>query len=131
MVPPEGFSLRISWEKVAYCETKRGLAQKFYERSICRRLGELATMGPFAVNRCPGMNLIRILVIALIVWLVYRMIQRTLAKPEPEKPADAKLATDMVRCAHCGIHIPKNEALQRDGFYYCSEQHLEAGPCRE
>jgi len=77
------------------------------------------------------MNLIRLIVIALVFWLLYRMIQRMLAKPESKKPASPRVGTDMVRCAHCGIHIPKNEALQSDRFYYCSEEHRQAGPHRE
>lgn len=77
------------------------------------------------------MNLIRIIVIALIVWLVYRMVQRMLAKPVTKKTAPTQVGTDMVRCAHCGIHIPKGEALRRDGRDYCSEAHREAGPEKE
>lgn len=74
------------------------------------------------------MNLIRLIVIALIFWLLYRMIHRMLAKPGVEKTAKPQVGTDMVRCAHCGIHIPKSEALQRDGRDYCSEEHRDAGP---
>ena len=77
------------------------------------------------------MNLIRLIAIALVFWLLYRMIHRMLVKPSPEKPSSPRVGTDMVRCAHCGIHIPKNEALQQDGYDYCSEEHRQAGPHRE
>ena len=33
---------------------------------------------------------------------------------------------DMVRCAHCGIHLPKSEGFSGDGKYFCSEAHHRA-----
>ncbi len=36
----------------------------------------------------------------------------------------------MVRCAHCGVHLPNDRALQRTGQWYCSQQHLEQGPAQ-
>jgi len=36
----------------------------------------------------------------------------------------------MVRCAHCGVHLPNDRALQRGSQWYCSQQHLEQGPAR-
>jgi len=77
-----------------------------------------------------NMNLIRLIIFGLIFWLLYRTVQRLLNKPEEQptqQPRRVK-STDMVRCAHCGIHIPKNEALHRDGRDYCSEAHRDAGP---
>lgn len=72
------------------------------------------------------MNLIRVAIIALLVWLVYRMVRAAFSKPRVAaakgKPA---LSTDMVRCHHCGIHIPKDEALQAGDHFYCSPEHRE------
>jgi uncharacterized protein len=31
----------------------------------------------------------------------------------------------MVRCAHCGIHLPRSEAVVSRGRTYCSTAHLE------
>jgi uncharacterized protein len=36
------------------------------------------------------------------------------ATPEPET---------MVRCAHCGVHLPGHEAVSENGDFFCSEQH--------
>ena len=75
------------------------------------------------------MNLIRLLILGLIFWLLYRMIYRLLNKPKPQQPQrPGAKGTNMVRCAHCGIHIPENEALHKDGRAYCSEAHRDAGP---
>jgi uncharacterized protein len=35
----------------------------------------------------------------------------------------------MVRCAHCGLHLPQTEAVPDDaGRSYCSTAHRAAGP---
>ncbi|CAK9887490.1 PP0621 family protein [Pseudomonas sp. NPDC087612] len=34
----------------------------------------------------------------------------------------------MVRCAHCGVHLPSDRALHRGAQWYCSQAHLEQGP---
>ena len=74
------------------------------------------------------MNLIRVLIIALLGWLVYRMIRSALNKPRGGRAAKpVALSTDMVRCHYCGIHIPKDEALQQGEHYYCSPEHRELG----
>jgi len=34
----------------------------------------------------------------------------------------------MVRCAHCGIHLPRSEALLQGGHTWCSAEHARLGP---
>ena len=34
----------------------------------------------------------------------------------------------MVRCAHCGIHLPRSEALLQNGRTWCSADHAQRGP---
>lgn len=41
----------------------------------------------------------------------------------PEQPQAKTHAEDMVRCAHCGVHLPLSEAIMAQGKYYCSEAH--------
>lgn len=75
------------------------------------------------------MNLIRLIVIGLIIWLLYRMFVRVLQKPTAQSKEPTKgIARDMVKCAHCGIHIPADEALCREEKCYCSPEHRDAGP---
>jgi uncharacterized protein len=31
-----------------------------------------------------------------------------------------------VQCAHCGLHLPRQEALRQGNTYYCSQAHLDA-----
>jgi uncharacterized protein len=34
----------------------------------------------------------------------------------------------MVRCARCGVHLPRDRALGNQQLWYCSQAHLEQGP---
>jgi uncharacterized protein len=34
----------------------------------------------------------------------------------------------VVRCEHCGLHVPENEAVIADGRRYCSQEHARLGP---
>lgn len=42
----------------------------------------------------------------------------------------AKTPPEMVRCAHCGVHLPRPDALAAGALHYCSAEHREAGPAR-
>jgi uncharacterized protein len=41
-------------------------------------------------------------------------------------PQDNPVVEDMVRCAHCGMHIPKSESIQAGGNYFCGAEHRDA-----
>lgn len=70
------------------------------------------------------MTLIRILLIALVAWLLLRMLKNWANKKTLSRQNDPAELETVVRCQHCGLHIPKNEALQSDNKYYCSQEHL-------
>ncbi|WP_027017153.1 PP0621 family protein [Comamonas composti] len=62
-----------------------------------------------------------VLVIAVGVWRNRRRAEdqprRERAAPRVGKPQD------MVECAHCGLHLPRSEALQAGALSYCSAEH--------
>jgi len=35
-------------------------------------------------------------------------------------------AEPMVLCAHCGVYLPRSDALQRDGQTWCCGEHADA-----
>ena len=37
--------------------------------------------------------------------------------------ASADQPLNMVRCAHCGLHLPENEAIVSRNATYCSDAH--------
>lgn len=71
------------------------------------------------------MNLIRLIVIALIIYLLIQIVKRWVSNKNSQATAQQKIESNMVRCKVCQLHIPENEALQRDGDFYCSQAHLD------
>lgn len=68
--------------------------------------------------------MIRLIVIALIIYLSLKIFQRW-ANNKKSQTKQQVLEKDMVRCEVCQLHVPENEALQHDGKYYCSQKHLD------
>jgi uncharacterized protein len=52
--------------------------------------------------------------------------------PPPAAAGGAPAPQAMVRCAHCGLHLPQADALAgADDRPYCSEAHRLQGPGQE
>ena len=60
-----------------------------------------------------------IALIALAFWLWRRFQQPTSRAETAAEPE----TTPMVRCAHCGVHLPKGSALAAGEQWYCSPEH--------
>ncbi len=76
--------------------------------------------------------------IALIflVLIVVRMLGRSVAAIQARhapiskrKPTQAAQPPSeiMVRCAHCGMYLPRSEALQMGGKTWCTPEHVHVG----
>lgn len=79
-----------------------------------------------------GRLLVLVVLAVLAVWLVRRAM---LGGPRrggdaPAPPADGKLQGDLVKCAHCGTHLPAAEARAAGDRVYCSDEHARLGPGR-
>ena len=70
--------------------------------------------------------LIWIAIIAAAIWLWRRITRPKAAQTEQPKPSAEP--TPMVRCQHCGVHVPRDHALANGEQWYCSQAHLEQGP---
>lgn len=77
-------------------------------------------------------------VVILVALVAARMIARNNARPEtgaaPKRAASSKNgaplqdeAESMVRCEHCGIHLPRSEALLQNGRTWCGQEHAKLG----
>ncbi|MCL7461227.1 PP0621 family protein [Pseudomonas sp. NW5] len=62
----------------------------------------------------------------LLTWLWRRLRNRP-----PRRPAPPTQAEPMVRCQHCGLHVPREEALGSAPHWYCSQAHLEADRAKQ
>jgi uncharacterized protein len=74
------------------------------------------------------MKALLILTVALFgIWL-WRSGRRIDQEPGDETGRNASQATpqEMVRCAHCGTHLPSNEAVKGPHGLYCSAEHRQA-----
>jgi len=64
----------------------------------------------------------RLLFFAAIIVIVYLWL-KSVRKPSAREDDASGPAEDMVRCEHCGVHLPRNESILADGKRYCSEAH--------
>ena len=61
----------------------------------------------------------RILILIAIGLLLYVIVSNLLFR---NKTLLTMETIKMVKCHHCGIHVPKNESVHL-GEYYCSQTH--------
>lgn len=76
------------------------------------------------------MKYLLVLGVVLLILGLARALRRVGSKPaRPAAGAGKLVPEEMVRCSHCGVHLPRREALV-DGAagLYCSEAHRLAGP---
>lgn len=66
-----------------------------------------------------------LLVIGFVVWGIVRAYQRSLANPPSS--AKATVVEDMVKCAHCGVNLPRSEAIYSGGELFCTPEHKQLG----
>ena len=65
-------------------------------------------------------RIILLLIIAFLVWLVFRGFFRAQVK-KGEGAAYPARTEDMVACARCGVHLPRSEAREERGAFYCRD----------
>ncbi len=65
------------------------------------------------------MKFIFLLTAILLIWWILKTLNRSrLADRKPR-------IRNMLPCAHCGLHIPEDEAIMRHGKSYCCRKHAE------
>jgi uncharacterized protein len=63
-------------------------------------------------------RLLFLLAVVVLVYLLLKSFRRKASKQDAAAPVE-----DMVRCAKCGVHMPKSESILADGNFYCSDAH--------
>ena len=70
--------------------------------------------------------LILALVVGVVVWLLLGRSRKratdSAANQRPQTPSAFAV------CAHCGVHLPMNDAVLDGQTAYCSDAHRLAGP---
>ena len=72
-----------------------------------------------------GRLIVLILLVVLAVWLVRRALRASRQAMKSEKQGPVQ--QDLVRCARCGVHLPRGEAREAGGALYCGEEHARLG----
>lgn len=74
--------------------------------------------------------LVRLILIGVAVAAAIYLLRLVLSPRHTRAapPARAGASQTMVKCQACGLHVPQDEALYREGRPYCSEAHLPRNP---
>ncbi len=70
------------------------------------------------------------LLMALVLGLAYSLWRGKQRRAQPGRHAAAPPAPQalMLRCAHCGLHLPQGDAVLAQGQPYCCSAHAQLGP---
>jgi uncharacterized protein len=68
--------------------------------------------------------LVLILLVVLVVWLIKRALRGSAGQEVKQK---APVEGELVRCTHCGVHLPRSEARMAESLLYCSDEHARLG----
>ena len=73
------------------------------------------------------MKLLLLLIAVFVLFLLLRGSWRRARTPPPaSKPTEGEAPQPMLRCAQCGLHLPRDEALSGRGGVFCGDAHREA-----
>jgi uncharacterized protein len=67
----------------------------------------------------------KFLLFVLVLAAIYLLVRASNRRSKP--PPAASPPEAMAQCAHCGVHFPRAESLDRDGRDYCCEDHRRLG----
>lgn len=66
-------------------------------------------------------KLLLIILVFALAWWVLGKYRRSITREDPPRAA---IPEDMVRCEHCGVHLPRSESHASGDKFFCSEDHL-------
>ncbi|MCG7868359.1 MAG: PP0621 family protein [Candidatus Thiodiazotropha taylori] len=70
---------------------------------------------------------LKTILFGLAIWGIYLIIRHLVRQRSIDQTASREVkSVESVECAHCGLHLPKTEAVAKNGVHYCSKEHLIA-----
>jgi uncharacterized protein len=79
-------------------------------------------------------SILKIIALLFAVWLLSLIVRSSLRRAQrdadgenPPRRQQNQATQQMVPCARCGVHVPRADAVVRDGKEYCSPEHAR-GP---
>jgi uncharacterized protein len=70
--------------------------------------------------------LLVLLAVGVLFWLLRGSLRRRMPPPGAKPGAAPDAPQPMLRCAQCGLHLPRDEALPGRGGVFCGAAHREA-----
>ncbi|MDD4929723.1 MAG: PP0621 family protein [Gallionella sp.] len=64
------------------------------------------------------------LIFLFAIVAVFYLLLKSYRRNVPVKKQE--VAEDMVRCAHCGVHLPTGESLREGALHFCCAAHRDA-----
>ncbi|MGE0860623.1 MAG: PP0621 family protein [Gammaproteobacteria bacterium] len=68
-------------------------------------------------------RLVLLILVIIAVSVVWRRLRAMRRRAPPPRTVDARA----VRCAHCQVYLPSQDAVLRDGEVFCSAEHAARG----
>ena len=65
----------------------------------------------------------RLLLLIAIGFIAFLLLRRWLARRTG--PSQPSTYVPMVSCMSCGLHLPRDTAIERDGRYFCCREHAD------
>lgn len=73
------------------------------------------------------MGLIKFLLLLLVLFVAFTVWRQWQARQAVNRrPPATEKPPLMVRCSHCGLHLPEQQAIRQDDQWFCSSDHLKA-----
>lgn len=70
-------------------------------------------------------KILLLIIIGLVVYALIRNYQRSLNKSAAS--AHEHTIENMVKCAQCGVNLPRSEAIYSGGDFFCTPEHKQLG----
>ena len=71
------------------------------------------------------MKIILVMLAVLALWWLLRAALRPRERP-PDATSSDSAPQPMLACAHCGVHLPRDEVLPGRGGVFCGAAHRAA-----
>ena len=65
--------------------------------------------------------MVRILILIVLVWALYKIVKRIVASAKKAQKPELKI----VRCAHCGCHVPESESQIQNNKIVCNNPECQ------
>ncbi|MFN2381388.1 MAG: PP0621 family protein [Guyparkeria sp.] len=66
------------------------------------------------------------LIVALVIGLFFAIRKANRLRVEQQDDPPETRSLESVRCAQCGVFVPEDKAVRREGQEFCSWEHAEA-----